>query len=318
MPENKTDYKKTLNLPDTPFPMRGDLAKREPQWVGEWQVKKIYEKIREARRGRPKFVLHDGPPYANGDIHIGQAVNKILKDVVVKSRNMAGFDAVYVPGWDCHGMPIEVQIEKTYGKNIPVEKTLSLARAYATEQIERQKKDFQRLGVLGDWEHAYTTMAYRSEADEIRTLGKILERGYIYRGLKPVNWCFDCGSALAEAEVEYMDRVDLAIDVGFAFAEHEKIAKAFGLLELPGTVGWIVIWTTTPWTLPANQALNVHPEFTYELVDTEKGLLILASELQETCLKRYQLSGRTLGSCKGAALAGIRFRRSEERRVGRG
>src|SRR5712691_7500479 len=232
MPENKTDYKKTLNLPDTPFPMRGDLARREPQWVKEWQEKKIYEKIREASRGRPKFVLHDGPPYANGDIHIGQAVNKILKDIVVKSRNMAGFDAVYVPGWDCHGMPIEVQIEKTYGKNIPVEKTLSLARAYAAEQIERQKKDFQRLGVLGDWEHAYTTMAFRSEADEIRTLGKVLEKGYIYRGLKPVNWCFDCGSALAEAEVEYMDRIDLAVDVGFPFAESGKIADAFGLKKL--------------------------------------------------------------------------------------
>ena len=154
MPENKTDYKKTLNLPDTPFPMRGDLARREPHRVEEWQEKRVYEKIREASRGRPKFVLHDGPPYANGDIHIGQAVNKILKDVVVKSRNMAGFDAVYVPGWDCHGMPIEVQIEKTYGKNIPVEKTLSLARAYAAEQIERQKKDFRRLGVLGDWNNA--------------------------------------------------------------------------------------------------------------------------------------------------------------------
>ena len=308
MPENKTDYKKTLNLPDTPFPMRGDLAKREPHWVKEWQEKRIYEKIRDASRGRPKFVLHDGPPYANGDIHIGQAVNKILKDVVVKSHNMAGFDAVYVPGWDCHGMPIEVQIEKTYGKNIPVEKTLSLARAYAAEQIERQKKDFQRLGVLGDWNNAYTTMAFKSEADEIRTLGKLLEKGYIYRGLKPVNWCFDCGSALAEAEVEYMDRTDFAIDVGFPFAEGGKVAKAFGLSKLPTDKGWILIWTTTPWTIPANQALNVHPDLTYNLVDTEKGLLILASELQEACLKRFGLTGRTLASCKGAALEGIRFK----------
>src|SRR6267142_765975 len=306
MPE--TDYKKTLNLPDTPFPMRGDLAKREPHWVKEWQEKRIYERIREASRGRPKFVLHDGPPYANGDIHIGQAVNKILKDVVVKSRNMAGFDAVYVPGWDCHGMPIEVQIEKTYGKNIPVEKTLSLARAYAAEQIERQKKDFQRLGVLGDWNNAYTTMAYKSEADEIRTLGKILEKGYIYRGLKPVNWCFDCGSALAEAEVEYMDRIDLAVDVGFPFAEPGKIADAFGLKRLPTESGWIVIWTTTPWTIPANQALNVHPDFSYDLVETERGLLILAADLVETCLARYRLKGRTLASCKGAKLELIGFR----------
>src|SRR5437867_3271522 len=308
MPENKPDYKKTLNLPDTPFPMRGDLARREPQWVKEWQEKKTYEKIREASRGRPKFVLHDGPPYANGDIHIGQAVNKILKDVVVKSRNMAGFDAVYVPGWDCHGMPIEVQIEKTYGKNIPVEKTQSLARAYAAEQIERQKKDFQRLGVLGDWEHAYTTMAYKSEADEIRVLGTLLAKGYIYRGLKPVNWCFDCGSALAEAEVEYMDKSDIAVDVGFPIAEPDKVAKAFGLAKLPTDKGWIVIWTTTPWTLPANQALNVHPEYTYNLVRTERGLLILAADLQKDRLEYYTLSGETLGSCKGAALEGILFR----------
>src|SRR5712671_3292240 len=277
MPE--TDYKKTLNLPDTPFPMRGDLAKREPHRVEEWQEKRIYEKIREASRGRPKFVLHDGPPYANGDIHIGQAVNKILKDIVVKSRNMAGFDAVYVPGWDCHGMPIEVQIEKTYGKNISVEKTQSLARAYATEQIERQKKDFQRLGVLGDWEHAYTTMAFKSEADEIRTLGALLAKGYIYRGLKPVNWCFDCRSALAEAEVEYEDRKDPAVDVGFAFAEPEKLAKAFGLTRLPDERGFAVIWTTTPWTLPGNQALNVHPDYDYALIDTDRGLLILAEAM---------------------------------------
>src|SRR6476620_9386225 len=223
------DYKKTLNLPDTPFPMRADLARREPLMLKAWQERKIYQRIREASKGRPRFVLHDGPPYANGDIHIGHAVNKILKDIIVKSRSLAGFDAVYVPGWDCHGMPIEVQIEKTHGKNIPVEETQRLARAYATEQIARQKAQFQRLGVLGDWDHPYTTMAYRNEADEIRMLGAILAKGYIYRGLKPVNWCFDCQSALAEAEVEYEDRKDPAIDVGFEFHEREKIAAAFGL-----------------------------------------------------------------------------------------
>jgi isoleucyl-tRNA synthetase len=315
MPENKTDYKKTLNLPDTSFPMRGDLAKREPHWVEEWQEKKTYEKIREASRGRPKFVLHDGPPYANGDIHIGQAVNKILKDVVVKSRNMAGFDAVYVPGWDCHGMPIEVQIEKTYGKNIPVEKTLSLARAYATEQIERQKKDFQRLGVLGDWNNFYTTMAFKSEADEMRTLGKLLEKGYIYRGLKPVNWCFDCGSALAEAEVEYMDRIDFAVDVGFPLADDQrgKLARAFALDELPKGPVYAVIWTTTPWTIPANQALNVHPDYLYSLVETEKGSLILANDLKEACLSRYGLKRTAQSSpfdhsAPGKALELINFR----------
>src|SRR5438046_4798371 len=225
MPENKTDYKKTLNLPDTPFPMRGDLAKREPAWVEEGQEKRIYETRREASRGRPKFVLHDGPPYANGDIHIGQAVNKILKDVVVKSRNMAGFDASYVPGWDCHGMPIEVQIEKKHGKNLPPQETQRLCRAFATEQIESQKKGFQRLGVLGDWEHPYLTMDPVTEANEIRVLGRILANGFLYRGLKPVNWCFDCGSALAEAEVEYEERKDPAIDVAFALYEDRKSTR---------------------------------------------------------------------------------------------
>ena len=300
------DYKKTLNLPDTPFPMRGDLARREPQWVKEWQERGVYRRLRQVAQGRPRFVLHDGPPYANGDIHIGTAVNKILKDVVVKSKTMAGFDAPYVPGWDCHGMPIEVQIEKQHGKNLPAAETLRLCRAFATEQIERQKEDFQRLGVLGDWERPYLTMAYGNEADEIRVLGKLLERGYVYRGLKPVNWCFDCGSALAEAEVEYEDRKDPAIDVGFAFAEPEKVAKAFGLSSVGK--GYAVIWTTTPWTLPGNQALNVHPELTYNLVETPRGLLILAAELRDACLTRFSLKGKTVGACKGSALEGIRFR----------
>ena len=300
------DYKDTLNLPETPFPMRGDLAKREPQWVKGWQEKGVYRRLRTLAKGRPRFVLHDGPPYANGDIHIGTAVNKILKDVVVKSKSFAGFDATYVPGWDCHGMPIEVQIEKKHGKNLPVAETLRLCRAFATEQIARQKADFQRLGVLGEWDNPYLTMAYGNEADEIRVLGRLLEKGYVYRGLKPVNWCFDCGSALAEAEVEYEDRKDPAIDVGFAFLEKEKISRAFGAkIDKPG---FAVIWTTTPWTLPANQALNVHPEVTYNLVDTPRGLLILAADLQEACLKRYNLDGEVLGSAKGKALENIRFK----------
>ena len=301
------DYKKTLNLPDTPFPMRGDLAKREPTMLAQWQERRYYKRIREAAKGRPRFVLHDGPPYANGDIHIGHAVNKILKDIIVKSKSLAGFDAPYVPGWDCHGMPIEVQIEKTHGKHLPTAETQKLCRAYATEQVERQKKDFQRLGVLGDWDRPYLTMAFRNEADEIRALGRLLENGYVYRGLKPVNWCFDCGSALAEAEVEYEDRKDPAVDVGFPFAEPGKVAKAFGLSTLPDKPGYAVIWTTTPWTLPANQALNAHPEFTYHLVDTDKGLLILAADLQEACLTRYGLTGRTLATCQGAALENIAF-----------
>ncbi|MFN0300590.1 MAG: isoleucine--tRNA ligase [Burkholderiales bacterium] len=302
------DYKKTLNLLETPFPMRGDLAKREPGWVKAWSDKKLYRRIRELSKGRPVWVLHDGPPYANGDIHIGHAVNKILKDMIVKSRNMAGFDAHYVPGWDCHGMPIEIQIEKQFGKNLPVEETQSRCRAYASEQIERQKKDFLRLGVLGEWDNPYRTMAYDVEADEIRTLGKLLQKGYLFRGLKPVNWCFDCGSALAEAEVEYQDRVDFAIDVGFPFAETEALAKAFRLASLPSKPGRIVIWTTTPWTIPANQALNVHPELDYDLIDTDQGTLIIASERRAACLELYGLAGTVLATCKGRDLERIPFR----------
>jgi isoleucyl-tRNA synthetase len=303
-----TDYKHTLNLPDTPFPMRGDLAKREPLMLKQWQERKFYERIRAASKGRPRFVLHDGPPYANGDIHIGHAVNKILKDIIVKSKSLSGFDAPYVPGWDCHGMPIEVQIEKKHGKHLPTAETQKLCRAYATEQVERQKQDFIRLGVLGDWDHPYLTMAFKNEADEIRALGKLLEKGYVYRGLKPVNWCFDCGSALAEAEVEYEDRKDVAIDVGFPFADKDRIAKAFGLASLPDKPGFAVIWTTTPWTLPGNQALNAHPEFDYNLVDTGRGLLILAAELQAACLERFKLTGTTLATCKGAALEHVNFK----------
>ncbi|HZQ62771.1 MAG TPA: isoleucine--tRNA ligase [Casimicrobiaceae bacterium] len=304
------DYKATLNLPDTPFPMRGDLAKREPGWVREWQQRKVYEAIRAASTGRPRFVLHDGPPYANADIHLGHAVNKILKDIVVKSKTMAGFDAPYVPGWDCHGMPIEVQIEKTHGKHIPVQETQRLAREYAAQQIEIQKAGFRRLGVLGEWDRPYRTMDFKNEADEIRTLGRILDKGFIYRGLKPVNWCFDCGSALAEAEVEYEDREDIAVDVAFAIdpADRDRLAHAFGLTALPAGPAMTVIWTTTPWTIPSNQALNLHPEFEYALVATPKGTLVLASELVEACLARFDLTGSIIARTKGAALEGIRFR----------
>lgn len=316
---NKPEKDYTVNMPDTPFPMRGDLAKREPLWVKEWQEKKIYERIRKAAKGRPKFILHDGPPYANGDIHIGHAVNKILKDIVIKTRGLAGFDAPYVPGWDCHGMPIEIQIEKEFGKNLPTEEVQSKARAYAAEQVERQKKDFIRLGVLGEWDNPYLTMNYSTEANELRALGKLLEKGYVYRGLKPVNWCFDCGSALAEAEVEYQDKRDPEVYVGFEFAEPEKIAAAFGLDKLPTEKGHIVIWTTTPWTIPSNQALNIHPEFDYALIETEKGLFILADErakvpAPDAAGKTWlqQLFGvqtwQTLATAKGTALENIRFR----------
>jgi len=309
--DTKNDYRATLNLPDTPFPMRGDLARREPAWVEEWTRKRVYDAIRSASAGRPRYVLHDGPPYANASIHIGHAVNKILKDIIVKSRQLAGFDAPYVPGWDCHGMPIEVQIEKTHGRRLSTAETQRLCRAYALTQIDGQKKDFMRLGVLGDWDHPYTTMAYKSEADEIRTLGQILDKGYLYRGLKPVNWCFDCGSALAEAEVEYEDRQDIAIDVGFPLeqpAEREKLARAFGLKHAPDGAIRTVIWTTTPWTIPSNQALNAHPDFTYALVATPRGHLVLAQELVGSALARFKLDGTVVATAKGSALENIRFR----------
>ncbi|HEU4709394.1 MAG TPA: isoleucine--tRNA ligase [Methylophilaceae bacterium] len=304
MTDKDTKYK--LNLPETAFPMRGDLAKREPAWVQAWQQKKLYERIRKARAGRPKFILHDGPPYANGDIHIGHAVNKILKDIIVKSKTMSGFDAPYVPGWDCHGLPIELQVEKQHGKDIPPAKFRELCRAYAAEQIERQKKDFIRLGVLGDWDHPYLTMDFRTEADIMRALGEIYANGYVYQGSKPVHWCVDCGSALAEAEVEYEDRNSPAIDVGFKVVDNAALAKAFGV-NAEGDA-YAVIWTTTPWTLPANQAVAVNPELTYDLIQTSKGLLILVHDLAEATLKRYgEENARVLASAQGNNLEHLKL-----------
>ncbi len=301
------DYKKTLNLPDTPFPMRGDLAKREPLMLKNWQERGFYQRIRKASKGRPKFVLHDGPPYANGDIHIGHAVNKILKDIIVKSKTLSGFDAPYVPGWDCHGLPIEHQIEKLHGKNIPADKVRELSRAFAAEQVERQKQDFIRLGVFGDWDHPYLTMDFRTEADIIRALGKIYGQGYLYQGSKPVHWCVDCGSALAEAEVEYEDRNSPAIDVAFAVGDTAQLAKAAGIKPIDGPA-YAVIWTTTPWTLPANEAVSVHPDLDYVLVRTTRGLLILAQELADTCLARYVLEQQDIVACfKGAVLEHLKL-----------
>jgi isoleucyl-tRNA synthetase len=312
--DTKIDYKRTLNLPETPFPMRGDLAKREPLWIKAWQETRLYERIRKHSRGRTKYVLHDGPPYANGDIHLGHAVNKILKDLVVKSKTLAGFDAPYTPGWDCHGLPIEHQIEKKYGRNLEPNKARALCRAYAAEQIERQKADFQRLGVLGDWEHPYKTMDFETEGAEIRAIGRIWKTGLLYRGLKPVNWCIDCGSALAEAEVEYEDKTSPAIDVAFDAVDAAAAARAFGASQAPARVA-AVIWTTTPWTLPGNQAIAAHPELEYELVDTDRGALILAANLREACLKRYGLAAKSvLGRASGAALKGLELRHPFEPR----
>ena len=301
------DYKNTLNLPDTPFPMRGDLARREPGWVQQWQEGKLYERIREASKGRPKFVLHDGPPYANGDIHIGHAVNKILKDIVVKSKTLSGFDSPYVPGWDCHGLPIEHQVEKKHGKNIPAAQFRKLCRDFATEQIDRQRKDFIRLGVLGDWFNPYRTMDFKTEADTIRALDSIRRRGYLYQGAKPVHWCLDCRSALAEAEVEYEDRTSPAIDVAFRVHDNAALAKLLRFTHIYEPV-FAVIWTTTPWTLPANQAVSVHPEYDYVLVHFSAGFLILAKDLAAKCLESYQLKDHEIvEEFKGADIENLKL-----------
>ncbi|MDY0746659.1 isoleucine--tRNA ligase [Paucibacter sp. R3-3] len=306
---NPVDYRSTLNLPDTPFPMRGDLPKREPGWVKAWEDQGIYKKLRDARCGKPKFVLHDGPPYANGQIHMGHAVNKILKDMIVKARQLEGYDAAYIPGWDCHGLPIENQIEKTFGRGLPRDEVQAKSRAYATEQIAQQMADFKRLGVLGDWDHPYRTMDFANEAGEIRVLKRLFERGYVYRGLKPVYWCFDCGSSLAEFEIEYADKQSPAVDVAFLAAEPAKLAAAFGLPALDKDA-FAVIWTTTPWTIPANQALNLNPELPYALVDTPKGIFLVAEALVEKCLVRWGMEGqgRVLATTPGKKLEMLKFK----------
>jgi len=301
------DYRATLNLPDTPFPMRGDLPKREAGWVKEWQDKGIYQKLRDARVHAPKFVLHDGPPYANGQIHIGHAANKILKDMIVKARQLKGMDAAYIPGWDCHGLPIENQIEKTFGRGLPRDEVQAKSRAYAGEQINAQREDFKRLGVLGDWANPYLTMDFKNEAGEIRVLKRLFERGFVYRGLKPVYWCFDCGSSLAEFEIEYADKVSPTVDVAFLSAEPDKLAAAFGLAKFDKPA-FTVIWTTTPWTIPANQALNLNPELSYALVDTAQGIYLVAEALVEKCLARWQLEGTVLATTLGKHLDLLKFK----------
>ena len=310
MSEPKTNYRATLNMPDTAFAMRGDLPKREPAWAKAWSDQGLYQKLRVARQGAPLFVLHDGPPYANGNLHIGHALNKVLKDMIVKSKQLAGFDAQYIPGWDCHGLPIENAIEKLHGRKLTRDDMQAKSRAFATEQIDQQREDFKRLGVLGDWERPYRTMDFANEAGEIRAFKRVIERGFVYRGLKPVYWCFDCGSSLAEFEIEYADKKSDTLDVAFEAADNTALAEAFDLKELPGQAksAFAVIWTTTAWTLPANQALNVNPELVYALVDTQKGLLVLAESLVEKCLERYKLEGKVVATTTGTKLGGLNFK----------
>ncbi|HWJ06137.1 MAG TPA: isoleucine--tRNA ligase [Steroidobacteraceae bacterium] len=320
------DYKNTVNLPETAFPMKADLARREPDMLAWWDEHRTYDKLREVAKGRPTFVLHDGPPYANGAIHIGHAVNKILKDIIVKSRTMDGYDAPYVPGWDCHGLPIEHAVEKVRGremKALDAKAFRQACREFALEQIDVQRKDFIRLGVMGDWSNPYLTLAPRYEAEQLRAFAQIIRNGHLYKGYKPVHWCLDCRSALAEAEVEYEERTSPSIDVKFAAVDAAELARRFGVTADLGTAPSIVIWTTTPWTLPANQAVAVHAEFDYSLVRASRApgagddeVLVVASELVASVLTRAGLEGaRELARAKGAALEGLQLQHPFYERV---
>jgi len=306
-----SDYKHTLNLPETAFPMRGNLAKREPDMLKRWQELDVYGQLRDQRKGREKFVLHDGPPYANGSIHIGHAVNKILKDMIVKSHSFMGYDAPYVPGWDCHGLPIEHKVEQEIGKaGVKVDfKTFRQAcRDYATKQIAGQKEDFIRLGVMGEWDKPYLTMDPKVEAGIVRALGKIVAKGHLVRGFKPVYWSVVGQSALAEAEVEYQDKVSVQIDVRFTAVDPAKMLHSFGTSEGQGDVS-VVIWTTTPWTIPANQAVSLNAELEYSLVQVDLGngpeRLVLATEMVEDIMTRWGMDAYTvLATASGASLEG--------------
>ena len=315
MSDSTTDYKATLNLPKTGFPMRANLAQREPGILKEWHEQNIYKQIRQARKGRKKYILHDGPPYANGDIHLGHAVNKVLKDIVVKSRTMSGFDAPYIPGWDCHGLPIEHNVEKKIGKaGVKVDYSVfrQKCRDYAMKQVDGQRKDFVRIGVFGDWDKPYLTMNFGVEADIIRALGKIVANGHLVKGYKPVYWSVVGGSALAEAEVEYQDKTSFTIDVAYPVTDEvqlAKVAKAFGAPAGEGQVN-VLIWTTTPWTIPSSQAISVGPELIYSLVQcaTENGpkRLICSQLLLESVMTRLEIEDyAVLASCNGEELEGV-------------
>lgn len=311
------DYKATLHLPATEFPMRGDLPKREPQTLARWEVDGLYAQLRANAKGRPLFVLHDGPPYANGAIHLGHAVNKILKDIIVKSKYVAGFDAPYVPGWDCHGLPIEIAVEKKHGKvgvKLDAAQFREKCREFANEQIDIQRRDFKRLGVIGDWENPYLTLNFKFEADEIRALSKIVANGHLLRGAKPVHWCFDCGSALAEAEIEYQDKVSPAVDVAYTVRDAKALAAAFDVAVPDGVEVAVPIWTTTPWTLPASLAVSLGPDLDYALVEGpahngQRRWLVVAEALATRALQRYGVTEPVVHAhAKGSALEGVVLR----------
>ncbi len=309
-----SDYKSTLNLPETDFPMRGNLANREPEMLKSWTENGLYQKIRESRIGAKPFILHDGPPYANGDIHIGHSVNKILKDIIIKSKTLSGFDAPYIPGWDCHGLPIELKVEQKVGKpghKVTAAEFRQQCREYAAKQVDGQRSDFIRLGVLADWQKPYLTMDYSTEANIVRSLSKVIESGHLHKGVKPVHWCTDCGSALAEAEVEYEDKTSPAIDVAFSAVDKTAVSAKFGVSDYTNDIA-MVIWTTTPWTLPANRALSVAANIEYTLVEMSKAGesrgLILASDLVKSCLERFGAESHiVLGKTLGSELELLRF-----------
>ncbi len=308
--EPGAEYKDSLNLPQTSVPMQAGLAQREPQMLARWESEQLYARVQQAAAGRKPYWFVDGPPYANGDIHIGHVVNKVLKDMVVKVARLEGCDAPFTPGWDCHGLPIEQQVEKKHGKvgeKLDAAAFRAECRKYAEEQIDRQRADFKRLGILADWEKPYLTMAPAFEAEQLRVLARIVENGHVVRGFKPVHWCLDCGSSLAEAEVEYQDKQSPAIDVSFPAADPADLARRFGLAG--AEPAGLVIWTTTPWTLPADQAITVHPELEYVLAEVgAAGRLVLAEGLLESAAARYGAAAKVLGRAKGAALEGLRAR----------
>jgi isoleucyl-tRNA synthetase len=310
------DYKHTLNLPSTGFSMKADLANREPHMLAAWEQAGLYQKIRATAKGRPPFILTDGPPYANGAIHLGHAVNKVLKDIIIKSRTLDGYDAPYVPGWDCHGLPIEMQVEKTHGRvgqKIDSKAFRAACREYAHKQVDAQRADFKRLGVLGDWDHPYLTMMPRYEAEQLRAFALIIKNGHVYKGFKPVHWCLNCRSALAEAEVEYEDKTSPSVYVRFEVADRADLALRFSMAlteqgelfeDVPTSMA---IWTTTPWTLPANRAVAVHPQFDYALVEFDMGAgrerLLLAQELVKSIMHILGVAEWTeIAQAKGAAL----------------
>ena len=302
-----SDYKATLNLPQTDFPMKANLAQREPDRLKAWSEMDLYAQIREVGQGKPKFILHDGPPYANGDLHVGHAINKILKDIIIKSKTLSGFDAPYVPGWDCHGLPIELNVEKKVGKpghKVTAGEFRQHCRDYAGKQVDAQKADFVRMGVFGDWDNPYLTMDFRFEANIVRTLAKIIDRGHLHRGFKPVHWCLDCGSALAEAEVEYRDKQSSAVDVAFPFVDQAAAAKQLGCND--GDPIELAIWTTTPWTLPANRGVALSADLEYVLLAFNGRRVVVAEALAEACAQRFGAEGvEIVGRAKGGTLEGL-------------